>query len=137
MNITQRCTASELMNMHKSMNVDHILQDVPDDMRVLVLDICNMIQTLRPYKFIQKISAVIHKTGFEIVAALQSPDEIVSIQDLQTLMDVNATRIAFTCAKLVDGSMCVAVRVSSTSHPLVLTDVQVTHIRKKQKWFSD
>jgi hypothetical protein len=137
MSISQRCNTNELLNMQKSMNVEHVLNEVPDDLQVLALDICNTLQTLRPYEFIQKISCVTHKTGFEIVATIQSTDAIVSIQDLQTIMDVNPTRIAFTSVKLVDQCMCIAVRVSSTSQPLVLTDVQITHIRKKQKWFSD
>ena len=137
MSISHRSNTHEMLNIQKSMNVDHILQDIPDDLHTLVLDICNTIQALRPYKFIQKISVVTYKSGFEIVAALQSADGIVSIQDLQILMDINPTRIAFTCVKLLDSSLCVAVRVSSTSQPLVLSDIQVTHIRKRQRWFSD
>jgi hypothetical protein len=137
MSIAHRCNTNDLIHRQQSMNVDHVLQDVPDDMKVVALDICNTIQALRPFKFIMKLSTLITKSGFEIVATLSTPDEVVSVQDLQTLMDINPTRIAFTCVKLIDHVMCIVVRVTSTVHPLMLTDVQITHIRKKQRWFSD
>lgn len=105
------------------------------------------IETLRPYKMIHQYKVTATKKGYDVVGQLQEQrdghdatkgvnDIIVSIQDLNIIMNMNPARIA-TCIVQIpcNGSPQLVVRVLRSDQAIVYNDVQISHVHKKLRWW--
>ena len=127
--------------------METLLADVHKDDKVIVMNIFSTIETLRPYKLIHQYKVIATKKGYDVVGQLQEQrdgndavkranDIIVSIQDLNMIMNMNPARIA-TCIVQVpcNGSPQLVVRVLRSDQAIVYNDVQISHVHKKIRWW--
>jgi len=140
------------------MHIETLLKDVHKEDRVLVRNVMATIETLRPYKFIHQYSLRNTKKGYDVIgqlsvsekgaenggssnqngsAATNTNDVIISVQDLDLIMNVNPTRIATCVVQIPTGNAPpqLVVRLLRADQAIVFNDVQITHIKKKTRWW--
>ena len=129
------------------LRMETLLADVHKDDKIIVMNVFATIETLRPYKMIHQYKVITTKKGYDVVGQLQEQrdgneatnrvnDIIVSIQDLNIIMNMNPARIA-TCIVQIpcNGSPQIVVRVLRSDQAIVYNEVQISHVHKKTKWW--
>ena len=129
------------------LRMETLLADVHKDDKIIVMNVFATIETLRPYKMIHQYKVITTKKGYDVVGQLQEQrdgneatnrvnDIIVSIQDLNIIMNMNPARIA-TCIVQIpcNGSPQLVVRVLRSDQAIVYNDVQISHVQKKIRWW--
>jgi hypothetical protein len=127
--------------------METLLADVHKDDKIVVMNVFTTIETLRPYKLIHQYKVIATKKGYDVVGQLHAPrddkdkkervnDIIVSIQDLNIIMNMNPARIATCIVQMpADGSPQLVVRVLRSDQAIVYNDVQISHVHKKLRWW--
>lgn len=134
------------------LQIESLLEDVHPDDHILVRNLLSLVETLRPYKMVQRYSLKNTKKGYDLIAHFASSearngaagakgsavadDIIVSVQDLDIIMNSNPARIATCVVQIpVNSPPQLVVRLLRADQKQVFTDAQVFHIRKKGKWW--
>jgi hypothetical protein len=129
------------------LRIESLLADVQNEDKVIIMNVFATIETLRPYKMIHQYKVVSTKKGYDVVGQLHeqrdsddtskgTSDIIISLQDLEIITNMNPARIS-TCIVQIpsNGQPQLVVRVLRSDQAIVYNDVQISHVRKKTKWW--
>jgi hypothetical protein len=124
-------------------HVEALLADVHQEDQSLVRNVISLLATIRPYKFVHNYKLKVTKKGYDLIAILKSThkdeaaqDVIVTGQDFDLVMNLNPARIATVLIQIgADTPPQMIVRLLRTDQAIVYNDVQVSHVRKKARWW--
>jgi hypothetical protein len=127
--------------------MDTLLADVHADDKIIFVNIMSTIDTLRPYKLVHSYKVISTKKGYDLVGQLrdqkQKDDEgcntsdiIISVQDLDVIVNMNPSRIA-TCIVQIPSTSTpqLVVRVLRSDQAIVYNDIQISHVKRKARWW--
>ena len=124
-------------------HIETLLADVHTEDHILVRNIVSLLTTIRPYKFVHNYKLKVTKKGYDLIANLKSTqkddsaqDVVVTGQDFDLIMNMNPARIATVLIQIgADAPPQMVVRILRTDQAIVFNDVQISHVRKKLRWF--
>jgi hypothetical protein len=129
------------------LRIESLLAEVQNEDKVIIMNVFATIETLRPFKMIHQYKVVTTKKGYDVIGQLneqrdgddtskRTNDIIISIQDLEIITNMNPARIS-TCVVQIPatGSPQLVVRVLRSDQAIVYNDVQISHVRRKTKWW--
>jgi hypothetical protein len=120
-------------------DMDKLLAPVHQEDRVLVSNVIKTMQVLRTHDFLNNFEVVCNKKGYDVIGTLATSFQkelIVTASDFEILQSVSIARIASIMVQVSNNALELVVRVFKHDTPLTFSTVQVSHISKKQRWFS-
>jgi predicted secreted protein len=134
----------------EDVRTETLLTEVHIDDHVIIKNVFATIDTMRPFKLVHQYKIVCTKKGYDVIGILSKPsdrgaatpvaangtDVIISVQDLDMIMNMNPARIA-TCIVQIpcDAPAQLVVRVLRSDQAIVYNNIQVSHVQKKLRWW--
>ena len=106
---------------------------LPDD-RVLVRNVMACLCTLRQQRMFHSMSVDRVTGGYNVFAKISDGEDFdFNTTDLEILNTVSPLRITSTAIERRRGSMQMRIRVLAADQPVNITDVMISHVRKRQR----
>lgn len=106
--------------------------------RALVGNVIDVMQILRSHKFVQAVEISVNKNGYNVIGTLASgldKEVVVLNSDFELLQSISPARINAIMLQLSGGALDLVVRVSSRDMPISFSEAQISHIRKRQRFW--
>ena len=122
-----------LADMLKEIPMDIDASVLPDD-RVLVRNVMACLCTLRQQRMFHSMSVDRVTGGYNVFAKISVGEDFdFNTTDLEILNTVSPLRITSTAIERRRGSMQMRIRVLAADQPVNITDVMISHVRKRQR----
>jgi hypothetical protein len=122
-----------LSDMLKEIPMDIDASVLPDD-RVLVRNVMACLCTLRQQRMFHSMSVDRVTGGYNVFAKISDGEDFdFNTTDLEILNTVSPLRITSTAIERRRGSMQMRIRVLAADQPVNITDVMISHVRKRQR----
>lgn len=79
---------------------------------------------------------VVTKGFYVVTANLGDGDWELGTRELDTLYEVNPLRVLSVSVQSQNGRPSLRIRISDKNEPLMLTETQLVHVRKRSRWLS-
>jgi hypothetical protein len=113
------------------MNVDASV--LPED-RTLVRNVIACICTLKQQKMVHTIDVERVKNGYNVLARIADGDDFdFDTTDLEILNSVSPLRITTSAIERRAGKLILRIRILDATQPVNITELSVSHIRKRQR----
>ena len=114
--------------------MDPCLERVHEDDRPIVSNVVAAIQVMKREKIFTSWTCQVCKGCYVIEAHIDDVDCEFSSRELDMLHDVNPLRVVSVSVQRQGTKNSLKVRISDRNEPLMLTETQVLHVRKRSKW---
>jgi hypothetical protein len=111
------------------------LDAVHDEDKVIVRNVISAIQSLKKDRFWSSWTVVV-ASGCYVVNAfpMENVDFELGSREIDMLHDISPLRVIAVSIGRQGGKVLLRVRVSDKDTPLMLTETQVFHVRKRTRW---
>lgn len=102
----------------------------------LIQNCVHVLERIKPDKIFSTWSCTkSNPPGFYIITShISDRDFEFSVRELETVHEVNPLRVIAVLVCRHGGTNCVQIKISDKNQPIVLTETQITHIRKRARW---
>ena len=118
--------------------MDHppmILDVVHPEDRTIVQNVVTVIEAIKAEKILSSWEVAAAKGCYIVNAFIKdSVDCEFSARELEAVHDVSPLRILSVGISRLNNKLSLRVRVADRDTPLMLTETQVVHVRKRSKW---
>lgn len=122
-----------LADLIKDIPMDIDASVLPDD-RVLVRNVMACLCTLRQQRMFHTMSVDRVAGGYNLFAKISDGDDFdFNTADLEQLNSISALRITSSAIERRRGSMQLRIRILSADQPVNITELVISHVRKRQR----
>jgi hypothetical protein len=114
--------------------MDAYLDRVHQEDRVIIKNVVAAIEAMKKGKLFTSWTYDVGSGCYIVTAHITEADCEFSSRELEMLHDVNPLRVMCVSIQRMAGKNSLRVKVSDRDQPLMLTDTQVVHVRKKSRW---
>jgi hypothetical protein len=114
--------------------MDPCLERVHEEDRPIVRNVVAAIEVLKRGKLFTSWTCQVVKGHYIVEAHVDDVDCEFSARELELLYDISPLRIVSVSINQQGGKLSLRVRISDKNEPLMLTEVQVVHVRKRSRW---
>jgi hypothetical protein len=114
--------------------MDPCLERVHEEDRPIVRNVVTAIQAIKREEIFSSWTCLPGKGHYTVEAHIKDVDFEFSSRELDMLHDVSPLRILSVSIKMLGGKCSLRVRISDRNEPIMLTETQVLHVRKRSKW---
>lgn len=76
------------------------------------------------------------KGHYMVTAYVGEGDWELGARELEAIHEVNPLRVVSVSVQCLGGRAAVRVRVSDRNEPLMMTETQIVHLRKRSRWMA-
>jgi len=80
-------------------------------------------------------TCTVHKGYYLVSAFFADTDWELGARELDVLCEVNPLRVVSVSVHYQNKTPSLRIRVSDRNEPIVLTETQLVHVRKRSRWF--
>ncbi|KAJ1465892.1 hypothetical protein T484DRAFT_1757096 [Baffinella frigidus] len=130
------------MTLRREVLLSDLLKDIPMDIdasvlpddRVLVRNVMACLCTLRQQRMFHTMSVDRVAGGYNLFAKISDGEDFdFNTTDLEILNSVSPLRITSSAIERRRGCMQMRVRILAADQPVNITDVMISHVRKRQR----
>jgi hypothetical protein len=122
-----------LSDLLKEIPMDIDASVLPDD-RVLVRNVMACLCTLRQQRMFHTMSVDRVAGGYNLFAKISDGEDFdFNTTDLEILNSVSPLRITSSAIERRRGCMQLRIRILAADQPVNITDVMISHVRKRQR----
>jgi hypothetical protein len=114
--------------------MDPGLEGVHEEDRPIVRNVIASLEAIRKAKLFTSWSCSVGKGHYIVTAYLTDTDWELGSRELETIHDVNPLRVVSVCVQSQAKRPSVRVKISDRNEPLMLTETQLVHVRKRSRW---
>lgn len=115
--------------------MDPCIEGVHEEDRPIVRNVISALNILKKGPTIFTSWTCVVTKGFYIVTAyLGDGDWELGTRELDTVYDVNPLRIISVSVQNQGSKTCVRIRISDRNEPIMMTETQLVHLRKRSRW---
>jgi len=114
--------------------MDTYLERVHQEDRLIIKNVIAAIEAMKKGKLFTSWTCDLGKGCYIVTAHITEADCEFSSRELEMLHDVSPLRVLSVSIQRQSGKNSLRVRVSDKDQPLMLTDTQVVHVRKRSRW---
>lgn len=107
---------------------------VHEEDRTIVRNVIAAIEVMKRGKLFTSWTCNVSKGCYIVEAHIDDVDCEFSSRELDSLHDVNPLRVVSVSLQRQGTKNSLKVRISDRNEPLMLTETQVLHVRKRSKW---
>lgn len=113
-----------------------MLENVFDEDKQIIYNCVSVLEKIKPGKIFTTWSCSrSNPIGFYIITSyINEEDFDFSVRELELVHEVNPLRVISVSLCRQGTALSVQIKVSDKNQPIVLTETQVTHIRKRSRW---
>ena len=110
------------------------LDGVHEEDRPIVRNVVSGIQVIKKDPVFSTWSCAYEKGHYIVTAYVNDKDCEFSTRELEMLHDISPLRVVSVSICRQGQVICLKVRISDHNEPLILTETQVVHVRKRARW---
>jgi hypothetical protein len=114
--------------------MDVYLERVHQEDRVIVKNVIAAIEAMKKGKLFTSWTCDLGKGCYVVTAHITESDCEFSSRELEMIYDVSPLRVMCVSLQRLTGKNSLRVKVSDRDQPLMLTDTQIVHVRKRSRW---
>lgn len=114
--------------------IDPSLEGVLDEDRPIVRNVIAALELFKKSKLFTSWSCNVGKGHYMVTAFFAEGDWELGSKELDTLYEVNPLRVISVSIQHQGQRLCLKVRISDKNEPLMLTETQLVHVRKRSRW---
>lgn len=112
-----------------------ILDTVHVEDRPIIRNVVAAIEVIKPEKILTAWEVQLNKGCYIVNAFVRDDTDCeFSTRELETIHDVSPLRIQSVSVSRQNNKLSIKVRISDRDTPLILTETQIVHVRKRSKW---
>jgi hypothetical protein len=114
--------------------MDKCLEGVHEEDRPIVRNVVAVIEVLKKQKLFTSWTCHVGAGFYMVTAHIDDVEFEFSARELETLHEVSPLRVLSVSIHRQGARCSLKVRVSDRNQPLMLTETQVLHVRKRSRW---
>ena len=79
---------------------------------------------------------MLFRSHYVVTAYLAEGDWELGVRELESLFEINPLRVIAVSVQSQGQRSAVKIRISDRNEPLMLTETQLVHVRKRSRWMS-
>ena len=116
--------------------MDPCLEGVHEEDRPVVRNVIAALELIKKAKLFTSWTCIVGKGHYTVTAFLADGDWELGTRELDTLYEVNPLRVLSVSVQSQNGRPSLRIRISDKNEPLMLTETQLVHVRKRSRWLS-
>ena len=118
------------------LKISRLIEDVFEEDVNILKNCVHVLEKIKPDKMFSSWSYTkSNPPGFYIITSyFGDKDFEFSVRELDTIHEVNPLRVIAVVVCRHGGVNSVQIKISDKNQPIVLTETQITHIRKRARW---
>ena len=116
--------------------MDACLQGVHEEDRPIVRNVVAAIEHLKKEKLFTSWTCTVAKGHYLVTAYIGDGDWELGARELDVVHEVNPLRVVAVSVQSQGGRAAVRVRISDRNEPLMMTETQIVHLRKRSRWMT-
>ncbi len=112
------------------------LEGVLEEDRPVVRNVIAALEAVKRTKLFTSWNCVVGQGHYLVTAYMAEGDWELGSRELDTVHEVNPLRVVSVSVATHGQRACVKVRVSDRNQPLMLTETQLVHVRKRSRWLA-
>lgn len=116
--------------------MDLALQGVHEEDRPVVRNVIRAIEVIKAEKLFTSWTCTVHKGFYIITAYMADGDWELGLKEIELVQEVNPLRVVSVSVQYHGGRHGLRVKISDKAEPLMLTETQIVHIRKRSRWLN-
>lgn len=110
------------------------LEGVHEEDRPIVRNVIAALEHVKKAKLFTSWTCTVGRGHYLITAFLTEADWEIGTRELDTLYEVNPLRVLAVSIHNHGQRTSIRVRISDRNEPLMMTETQLVHIRKRSRW---
>jgi len=112
------------------------LEAVHEEDRPIVRNVVAALEIMKKAKLFTSWTCTVTAGSYVVTAYLTDADWELGTRELDTVAEVNPLRVLSVSVQRLASRMAVRVRISDRNQPLMLTETQLVHVRKRSRWLA-
>lgn len=114
--------------------MDPCLEGVHEEDRPIVRNVIAALELIKKAKLFSSWTCTVARGNYIVTAFIAEGDWEISSRELDTIYEVNPLRVLSVVVQCQAQRTSLRVRISDRNEPLMLTETQLVHVRKRSRW---